>query len=92
MDPGLAERRRIPLVGYLASDACAVTGEVYSAIAGRYARVFVGLTPGWTADDPYAVTPDDIAANLEAIRSTDGFWIPVNIGEEMSQIADRLRG
>lgn len=81
-----------PLVAYLGSDGCAVTGEVYSALAGRYARTFVGLTPGWTADDPYAVTADDIAANLDAIRSTDGFWIPQTIGEEMTQVADRLRG
>jgi NAD(P)-dependent dehydrogenase (short-subunit alcohol dehydrogenase family) len=88
MDPsGVA-----PLVAYLASDGCGVTGEAYSAIAGRYARVFTGLTPGWTADDPYAVTADDIAANLDAIRSTDGFWVPVSIGEEMTEIADRLRG
>ncbi|MBM3678353.1 MAG: SDR family oxidoreductase [Actinobacteria bacterium] len=81
-----------PLVSYLCSDACAVTGEVYSAIAGRYARVFVGLTPGWLADDPYAVTADDIAGHLDEIRATDGFWIPASIGEEMREAADRISG
>lgn len=81
-----------PLVAYLCSDACAVTGEVYSAIAGRYARVFVGLTRGWTADDPYALTADDVAAHLDEIRAQEGYWVPAAIGEEMAEMADRLRG
>jgi hypothetical protein len=80
-----------PLVTYLASSACAVTGEVFSALAGRFARAFVGLTSGWLADDPYAVGPDDIAAHLGEIRDTDGHWIPATIGEEQASVAEVLR-
>lgn len=80
-----------PLVGYLASEACTVTGECFSALAGRFARAFSGLTQGWLADDPYAVTADDVAARMEQIRSTDGFWIPATIGDEQRAVADRLR-
>ena len=80
-----------PLVTYLASSACTVTGEVFSALAGRFARAFVGLTAGWLADDPYAVGPDDIAARLEEIMQTDGHWIPATIGEEQASVAEVLR-
>jgi NAD(P)-dependent dehydrogenase (short-subunit alcohol dehydrogenase family) len=91
LGPRMEPETVAPLVAYLASEACTVTGEVYSALAGRFAMAFTGLTEGWSADDPLAVTADDIRANLAAIRSTDSFWIPVNIGEELRDVADRLR-
>ena len=40
----------VPLVAFLASRACDFTHRNYSACAGRYARVFVGLSEGWLAD------------------------------------------
>ena len=39
----------VPLVVFLASRACDFTHRNYSACAGRYARVFVGLGDGWLA-------------------------------------------
>jgi NAD(P)-dependent dehydrogenase (short-subunit alcohol dehydrogenase family) len=89
--PRLEAETVSPLVTYLASSACTVTGEVFSALAGRFARAFVGLTPGWLADDPYAVGPDDIAARLPEIMQTDGHWIPATIGEEQASVAEVLR-
>src|SRR5262249_13586721 len=38
-----------PLVTYLCSEACEYTHEIFSAGGGRYARIFVGLAPGWFA-------------------------------------------
>ncbi len=38
-----------PLVTYLASEQCELTHEIFSVGGGRFARVFVGLAPGWTA-------------------------------------------
>ena len=63
MDPALVA----PMVGYLAHADCAVTAELYAAVAGRMARVFVTETqglyrPGWTIDT--------VAENLDAIRDT----------------------
>ena len=43
IDPALVS----PAVAYLASRECAVTAETWSVIAGRVARVFVGVTPGY---------------------------------------------
>jgi hypothetical protein len=80
-----------PLVCYLASPLCEVTGEVYSALAGRFARVFTGLTPGWVAPDPYAVTVDDIAASFDRIRDEDGYAVPASIGDEMGAVVALYR-
>jgi NAD(P)-dependent dehydrogenase (short-subunit alcohol dehydrogenase family) len=87
----LAPRRQAdsvaPLVVYLASAECAVNGEAYAAGFGRYARVFVGEVPGWTADDPVAVTPEDIVQRLDEIRDLDGFAVPEDIYDEVRFIA-----
>jgi NAD(P)-dependent dehydrogenase (short-subunit alcohol dehydrogenase family) len=76
-----------PLVVYLASSACSVNGEAFSAGFGRYARVFVGETPGWTAADPLEVSPEDIAEHLPAIRDLEGFSVPDDIYDEVRFIA-----
>lgn len=39
----------VPIVTYLSSKACDVSHHNYSACAGRFARVFVGLAEGWLA-------------------------------------------
>jgi len=85
VDPDLVA----PMVVYLASEACSPTHEVYSAGAGRFARFFVGLTPGWLA----AGTPpsvEDIAERLEEIRATEGFSILESVGEELQLLGKQL--
>jgi NAD(P)-dependent dehydrogenase (short-subunit alcohol dehydrogenase family) len=77
-----------PLVAFLASPACAQTGEAYAAGCGRFARVFVAEGPGWTAPDPAAIDPDDVAAHLEAIRATDGYRIPEDLYAEIEFMAE----
>jgi NAD(P)-dependent dehydrogenase (short-subunit alcohol dehydrogenase family) len=54
-----------PVVGYLAHEDCAVTAELYVAMAGRVARAYVGETRGVYRPD---WTIDAVAENLEAIR------------------------
>ncbi len=76
-----------PVVAFLASRACSVTSEAYSAGFGRYARVFVGETHGWVADDFSHVTAEDIAQHLEEIRDRDDYAVPANIYEEVEFIA-----
>ena len=61
MDPALVA----PMVGYLAHEDCAVSAEIYAAVAGRMARVYVTETHGvWHKD--WSI--DSVAENLEAIR------------------------
>ena len=40
----------VPMVVYLASRACELNHHSFSACAGRFARVFVGLGDGWVAE------------------------------------------
>jgi hypothetical protein len=47
----------VPIATYLASRACASSHRNYSACAGRYARVFVGLGDGWHDDTTGATDP-----------------------------------
>ena len=56
-----------PVVGYLAHEDCAVTGELYVSMAGRVARAYVTETrgvfrPKWSIDD--------VAENLGEIRDS----------------------
>ena len=54
----------VPIVVYLASRACELTHHSFSACAGRFARVFVGLGDGWVSEPGGAPTADDIAEHL----------------------------
>jgi len=54
-----------PMVGYLAHEDCAVTAELYAAVAGRMARVYVTETHGVYKPD-WSI--DAVAENLAAIR------------------------
>ncbi|OBG34291.1 SDR family NAD(P)-dependent oxidoreductase [Mycobacterium sp. E3198] len=79
----------VPLVTFLASTACAFTHRNYSAAAGRYARVFVGLAEGWLADADGAPTAEDIQEHLEEISSTEKFIVPASIVDEVLEVCAR---
>jgi NAD(P)-dependent dehydrogenase (short-subunit alcohol dehydrogenase family) len=77
-----------PAVLYLASEGCTLSGEVWSVGAGSVSRVFVGVVPGWfKSPEDGLVTVEDIEANLDAIRSLDGFEVPVNLADDLRRIA-----
>jgi NAD(P)-dependent dehydrogenase (short-subunit alcohol dehydrogenase family) len=88
LDPALVS----PVVAYLCSEACAVTGEVYSAAGGVVSRMFVGLTTGWFKhpERDGALTPEDVEANLEAIRDESGYTVPASNQDELQKIAPLL--
>ena len=77
---GLAPEFVTPVVTYLAHETCEVTGEVYSVGGGRVARVFIGVTPGYTNKE---LTPEDVAEHLAQIRAEEGYEVPANLNEEM---------
>ena len=51
-----------PMVAFLAHEDCPVTGEIYSAGAGRFARIFLAQAEGYV-DTTGAPTVDDVAAH-----------------------------
>ncbi|MGU3499275.1 SDR family NAD(P)-dependent oxidoreductase [Mycobacterium sp. C31M] len=79
----------VPLVTFLASRACTFTHHNYSACAGRYARVFVGLGDGWLADADSRPTAEDIERHLPEISGIQGFIVPESIIDEVLQVCDR---
>jgi NAD(P)-dependent dehydrogenase (short-subunit alcohol dehydrogenase family) len=80
----------VPLVVFLASRACDFSHHNYSAGAGRYARVFVGLGEGWLADRGSVPTADDIAAHFGQMSAIEPFTVPMSILDEVAGICERL--
>ena len=68
-----------PVVAWLASEDCSVTGEVFTVAGGRVARFFVGMTNGYFNA---ALTPEDVRDHLAEIRDEAGYTVPANAGEE----------
>ena len=79
MDPSLVA----PMVAYLAHEDCPVTGEIYTAGAGRFARLFIASTPG-------AVT-DDVAADWDAINDETGYFVPADLMEWSAAFLGHLK-
>jgi hypothetical protein len=78
-----------PLVCLLASDGCPGTGGVYSAVAGRYARVVTAIGHGWQADGVAPPTLAEMTAHADAITDERAHFVPRSILEE---IEDAARG
>ncbi len=67
-----------PMVAYLAHEDCPVTGEIYAAGAGRFARIFIAQTPGYVHRGE-SVTVEDVAAHWADINDDAGSWIPADL-------------
>jgi len=87
MDPALVA----PLVAYLAHESCDVSGEVFVAGAGRFARLFVGVTPGYVHAGLAGVTVDDIAANWATINDESGYYVPRTLMDWAGHFMTHLR-
>jgi hypothetical protein len=90
LPPGSIAERVVPLPTYLASSACTVNGEAFSSGAGRYARVFVGVTEGWLAPGGTIATAEDIASHLDQIEDRSEFLVPTSIYDELKHIGQRV--
>ena len=80
-----------PLVVYLGSEACELTHEIFSVGGGRFARMFVGLAPGWVADGGKKVSAEDVQSHIEQIRDPEGYTIPANITDELRILSKVLK-
>jgi NAD(P)-dependent dehydrogenase (short-subunit alcohol dehydrogenase family) len=80
----------VPIVVYLASRACQLTHHNFSACAGRFARVFVGLADGWIAEPGSNPSAEDIAANLDQVTTAEPYTIPGSIFDEVFQTCAQL--
>ncbi len=80
----------VPMVVFLASRTCEISHQNFSACAGRFARVFVGLGQGWLGATGGEPTADDIAAHLAEVSSTEPFTVPGSIFEEVFGVCAQL--
>lgn len=69
-----------PIVAFLAHEDCPVSGEIYSAAAGRVGRIFIGACVGYFDKE---LTLEKIRDNFEQIRNEEGYQVPNNATEEM---------
>ncbi|HEY3672356.1 MAG TPA: SDR family NAD(P)-dependent oxidoreductase [Acidimicrobiia bacterium] len=67
-----------PMVAFLAHEDCPVTGEIYSAGAGRFARIFLAQAEGYV-DTSGAPTVDDVAAHWAEINDDSTYTIPADL-------------
>jgi NAD(P)-dependent dehydrogenase (short-subunit alcohol dehydrogenase family) len=79
-----------PLVTFLASEACTFTHEAFSAAGGRYARVFIGLTPGWYGGKDRISSAEDVLDHIEEIENQTGYIVPTMSGDEMGPLLTTL--
>jgi NAD(P)-dependent dehydrogenase (short-subunit alcohol dehydrogenase family) len=86
----LEPNRVTPLVTYLASEACEQSHDIYSVGGGRFARIFVGLCPGWTAGKGAVVSAEEVGENIATIRNEEGYSVPNSIADEMAIIMKLL--
>ncbi|HEX4015241.1 MAG TPA: SDR family NAD(P)-dependent oxidoreductase [Frankiaceae bacterium] len=77
-DPLMAPELVAPMAALLAHESCPVTGEIYAAGAGRFARLFIGSTPGYVAA---GATIEDLAEHWSAINDEAGYTVPGSLLE-----------
>lgn len=65
-----------PLVAFLCSESCDLTHEIFDVGGGRYARIFIGMGPGWVAPKGQIPSAEEIRDHLDAIRDPEGYIIP----------------
>jgi NAD(P)-dependent dehydrogenase (short-subunit alcohol dehydrogenase family) len=76
--PHLPSDAVAPMAAFLAHESCPVSGEIYTAGAGRFARLFIASTEGYVhRDGPAAI--EDVAANWNAINDEAGYFVPADL-------------
>jgi NAD(P)-dependent dehydrogenase (short-subunit alcohol dehydrogenase family) len=81
----------VPMVAYLASEACNRTHHYYSTASGRYARAFMGVAKGWRPDSEHPPTAEDIHAHLDLIEDRAEYDVPRSVADEINLVTARHR-
>jgi NAD(P)-dependent dehydrogenase (short-subunit alcohol dehydrogenase family) len=79
-----------PMAAFLAHEDCPVSGEIYAAGAGRFARIFVASTEGYVASTPKP-TIEDVAEHWAAINDESGYYIPLDLMKWSAAFTAHLR-
>ncbi len=89
-DPQMAPALVAPMGAYLAHESCAVSGEIYTAGFGRFARLFIASTEGYVhpGQEP---TIEDVDRNWETINDETGYYVPADLMDWSATFMAHLR-
>lgn len=76
-----------PVVAFLASRECDLSGQILSVGGGHVAAVLLSETRGITEAD---LTAESVRDRLKEIFDTDGAFTPRNLGEELKELVSAL--
>ncbi|MFN2537197.1 MAG: SDR family NAD(P)-dependent oxidoreductase [Mycobacteriales bacterium] len=76
--PPMPSEAVAPMVAYLAHETCPVSGEIYTAGAGRFGRLFIASTKGYLQQDRLA-TVEDVVEHWDAINDEAGYDVPSDL-------------
>jgi NAD(P)-dependent dehydrogenase (short-subunit alcohol dehydrogenase family) len=79
-----------PMAAFLAHEGCPVSGEIYAAGAGRFARIFIASSVGYVQSKGEP-TIEDVAANWAAINDENGYYIPTDLMNWSAAFMSHLR-
>jgi NAD(P)-dependent dehydrogenase (short-subunit alcohol dehydrogenase family) len=75
-----------PVAVYLASDECALNGQILAVAGGTVARTFSATTAGWRAAPGTLVTPESVRDNLRQILDPAGAAMPEKVRDERDHL------
>lgn len=82
--------RVAPLVVALTHRECPDSGEIFMAGAGWFTRVFLGMAPGWVAENGVP-SPESILSHWDEISSAEGYTEPRS-AMDVSAVLQELLG
>jgi len=74
-DPQMAPELVAPMAAFLAHESCPVSGEIFTAGFGRFARLFIASTVGYVHTGPVP-TMEDVAEHWETINDESDYFVP----------------
>jgi NAD(P)-dependent dehydrogenase (short-subunit alcohol dehydrogenase family) len=89
LDGPMAPQHAAPMAAFLAHESCPVTGEIYTAGAGRFARLFLASTEGYVHDDG-APSIEDVAAQWSVINDETGYDVPADLNAWSARFTSHL--
>ena len=87
--PGMEPDLVAPMAAFLAHEDCPVTGEIYAAGFGRFARIFIAQTEGYVHSTP-GPTIEDVAEQWEAINDETEYYVPADLTEWSARFMGHL--
>jgi len=87
MSKALPAELAASVAAYLAHDSCSLNGEVITAQAGVAARWLIGEVAGYR---DAALSPEDVAENIDRIEDVSGFRPFVSTQEAMDDLIKRI--